>query len=62
MTDLLHQSIGRIGPCKTDALAAAEDRHGQLTKPPGSPGVLESVGIQPAGINVLCRQAGITAP
>ncbi|MGO1384054.1 MAG: hypothetical protein ACTHWA_06695 [Arachnia sp.] len=51
MTDLLHQSNERIGPRAADAVAAAEDRQGQLTKHPGS---LERLGSQLAGIAAQC--------
>ena len=54
MSDLLDQTIRLIEPANADALAAAQERQNQLTKPPGSLGVLEHLGIQLAGIAAQC--------
>lgn len=54
MTTLLDQTIHRIAPADAEALAAAEDRQGQLTKPPGSLGLLERLGTQLSGIAAQC--------
>ena len=54
MADLLNQTIQRIEGANPEALAAAEERQQQLTKPPGSLGVLERLGIQLAGIAGHC--------
>jgi nicotinate-nucleotide--dimethylbenzimidazole phosphoribosyltransferase len=43
-----------IAPLDAAALAAAEQRHDRLAKPPGSLGALERVGIQLAGIAGQC--------
>ena len=39
-----------ITPVDADAARAARERQGQLTKPPGSLGVLEDLGVQLAAI------------
>lgn len=54
MADLLNQIIQRIEGSDPEALAAAEKRQQQLTKPPGSLGVLERLGVQLAGIAAQC--------
>ena len=54
MTTLLDQTIHRIAPADAEALAAAEERQGQLTKPPGSLGLLERLGTQLSGIAAQC--------
>ena len=46
----LAQAIERIGPADADAMARAEARQQNLTKPPGSLGRLEEVSIRLAGI------------
>jgi nicotinate-nucleotide--dimethylbenzimidazole phosphoribosyltransferase len=50
----LHAALGAVGPLDAEAVAAATARQGQLTKPPGSLGRLESLGIQLAGIAGEC--------
>jgi nicotinate-nucleotide--dimethylbenzimidazole phosphoribosyltransferase len=44
------QTCGRIAPLDKTAMAAAQGRQSQLTKPPGSLGRLEALSIQLAGI------------
>lgn len=46
---LLEQTIERVGPLDTAAMAAARERHERLTKPPGSLGRLEELAIRLAG-------------
>lgn len=53
---ILHQCISTITPVSEEALAAAEERQGTLTKPPGSLGELEVVG------NTLCAIARACPP
>ncbi len=50
----LTQLIGSIAPVDAAAMAAASERQGQLTKPPGSLGRLEELSIQLAGIAGAC--------
>jgi len=50
MSELLKETIGRIGPLDETAMAAAEERQVQLTKPPKALGRLETLSIQLAGI------------
>jgi len=50
----LTQLVSAIGPLDAAAMAAARDRQGQLTKPPGSLGRLEALSIQLAGIAGCC--------
>ena len=49
-TAVLTEAIDRISPADSDAMARAEARQLNLTKPPGSLGRLEEVSIQLAGI------------
>lgn len=49
-TSLLGQTLADIQPIDTEALAAAEQRQGELTKPAGSLGHLESIGNQLSAI------------
>jgi nicotinate-nucleotide--dimethylbenzimidazole phosphoribosyltransferase len=43
-----------VRPIDKDATEAARTRHGRLTKPPGSLGQLEDLGVQLAGIAGVC--------
>lgn len=52
---LLAQTIARIGPLDSAAMAAALTRQDQLTKPQGALGRLESLAIQLAGITGQAR-------
>ena len=47
---MLKQIISKIKPLDQEAMAAAQERHNNLTKPTGSLGRLEDVSIQLAGI------------
>lgn len=51
---LLDQTLASIRPADADALAAARERQLRLTKPPGSLGRLEDVGVQLAGLAGEC--------
>jgi nicotinate-nucleotide--dimethylbenzimidazole phosphoribosyltransferase len=51
---LLRQTIAAIAPLDAAAAAAARERQGRLTKPPGSLGVLEAVSVQLAGLTGQC--------
>lgn len=51
---LLAQTLARITPLDDAAMRAAQERQGQLTKPPGSLGVLEDVSVRLAGIAGVC--------
>ncbi|HEX5614401.1 MAG TPA: nicotinate-nucleotide--dimethylbenzimidazole phosphoribosyltransferase [Acidimicrobiia bacterium] len=48
------RAAAAVAPLDTAAMRAARDRHDQLTKPAGSLGVLEALGIQLAGIAGVC--------
>lgn len=50
MTSLLNDTIAQIAPLDREAMAAAQSRQDQLTKPQGSLGRLEALSIQIAGI------------
>lgn len=50
----LHAALGRIAPLDAAAVEAATARQGELTKPPGSLGRLEAIGIRLAGIAGAC--------
>ncbi|MDO5676952.1 MAG: nicotinate-nucleotide--dimethylbenzimidazole phosphoribosyltransferase [Propionibacteriaceae bacterium] len=51
---LLNDTLQAIQPVSAEALAAAEERQNQLTKPPGSLGHLETVGNRLAAIAGVC--------
>lgn len=51
----LQATIAAIGPPDATAMAAARERQGQLTKPPGSLGRLEELVVQLAGITGTAR-------
>jgi nicotinate-nucleotide--dimethylbenzimidazole phosphoribosyltransferase len=51
---LLDEVIAAIRPLDSDAVSAARQRQSQLTKPPGSLGVLEDVSVQLAGLAGVC--------
>lgn len=53
-TSVLADTLAAISPADAEARAAAEERQGQLTKPPGSLGLLEVLGNQLAGIAGCC--------
>ncbi len=48
--NLLRETAGRIGRLSEEAMRQAEERQARLTKPPGSLGMLEWLGIRVAGI------------
>jgi nicotinate-nucleotide--dimethylbenzimidazole phosphoribosyltransferase len=50
----LSATIAAIAPLDATAVAAARERQGRLTKPPGSLGVLEDVSVQLAGLAGQC--------
>jgi nicotinate-nucleotide--dimethylbenzimidazole phosphoribosyltransferase len=52
--DVLDETLVAIAPLDADAVAAAVERQGRLTKPPGALGVLEDVSIQLAGLAGEC--------
>ena len=54
VTSVLDETIAAIAPLDPQAVAAARDRQGRLTKPPGSLGVLEDVSVQLAGLSGEC--------
>ena len=56
---LLGRTISSITPTDSKALAAAEDRQCQLTKPPGSLGLLEVIGCQ---LSAICGQVPPPVP
>lgn len=51
---LLSETVAAIEPPSAQAVADAEGRHRQLTKPPGALGALESLGNRLAGIYAQC--------
>ncbi|GAB2862237.1 nicotinate-nucleotide--dimethylbenzimidazole phosphoribosyltransferase [Nocardioides pacificus] len=51
---LISQSIARIKPPYASAIAQAQERQAQLTKPAGALGVLEDVSVKLAGISRCC--------
>ncbi len=51
---LLDEVVAAIRPPDGDAVAAARQRQAQMTKPPGSLGVLEDVSVQLAGLAGAC--------
>jgi nicotinate-nucleotide--dimethylbenzimidazole phosphoribosyltransferase len=51
---LLDRTLAVITPGDPEAYAAAEDRQGRLTKPPGSLGLLEQVSIRLAALSGQC--------
>jgi nicotinate-nucleotide--dimethylbenzimidazole phosphoribosyltransferase len=50
----LTETLAAIRPLDAAAVAAARERQGRLTKPPGSLGVLEDVSVQLAGLGGEC--------
>jgi nicotinate-nucleotide--dimethylbenzimidazole phosphoribosyltransferase len=53
---LLAETVAAIRPLDAAAMAAAHERHATLTKPPGSLGALEDLGVRLAGL------AGVNPP
>lgn len=51
---LLEETAAAIEPASHDALAAAQERHGQLTKPPGALGRLEDLGSRLCAMYAEC--------
>jgi nicotinate-nucleotide--dimethylbenzimidazole phosphoribosyltransferase len=51
---VLDKTIAAIQPLDRKAQAAAGQRQARLTKPPGSLGVLEDLGVQLAGLGGIC--------
>jgi nicotinate-nucleotide--dimethylbenzimidazole phosphoribosyltransferase len=54
VSSLLDSTVAAIAPLDAAAVAAARERQGRLTKPPGSLGVLEDVSVQLAGLAGEC--------
>src|SRR5207249_6112570 len=52
--DRLAETLAAIGPLDAAAVAAARERQGRLTKPPGSLGLLEALSVQLAGLSGRC--------
>src|SRR5262249_9525208 len=51
---LLDEVTAAVRPLDADAVAAAQQRQSQLTKPAGSLGVLEDVSVQLSGLAGVC--------
>lgn len=62
VTDVLAQTIAAIQPLDAEAIADAEARQAQLTKPAGALGVLEDVSIRLAGIQRQCPPVAPSRP
>ncbi|WP_307816571.1 nicotinate-nucleotide--dimethylbenzimidazole phosphoribosyltransferase [Nocardioides limicola] len=60
--ELIHATIAAIRPLDGPAMEQASQRQAQLTKPPGSLGVLEQVAIDLAGITGTCPPAAPQRP
>ena len=58
----LAELLAAVRPLDTQAMAAAEQRQGQLTKPPGALGVLEPVSVRLAGVQGFCPPRPLTSP
>ncbi|GAA1769067.1 nicotinate-nucleotide--dimethylbenzimidazole phosphoribosyltransferase [Luedemannella helvata] len=58
----LSSTIAGIGPLDADAMAAARARQANLTKPPGSLGELEELGVRLAGLAGRCPPPVPTRP
>jgi len=54
----LDTALTSISPLDGEAMRAADERQGRLTKPPGSMGRLEELGTQLAGIYGVCPPPG----
>lgn len=54
--------LDAVRPLDARAMADAEQRQGQLTKPPGALGVLEPVSVRLAGIQGCCPPRELSAP
>lgn len=52
--DLVAEVAGAVRPLDENAMAAARDRQGRLTKPPGSLGSLEELSVRLAGLAGEC--------
>ena len=59
---LLWETVAAITPLDPAAMRDARDRQTQLTKPPGSLGVLEDASIKLAGIHAACPPRPIVLP
>lgn len=62
VTDVLARALARIQPLDAEAIADAEARQAQLTKPAGALGVLEDVSIRLAGIQRTCPPTAPAQP
>ncbi|MGZ4472569.1 MAG: nicotinate-nucleotide--dimethylbenzimidazole phosphoribosyltransferase [Nocardioidaceae bacterium] len=65
MTDAeerLRDALAAIAPLDRAAMAEAEGRQAQLTKPAGALGVLEPTSVRLTGIQRLCPPAALTRP
>ena len=63
MTDpRLHDLLSEIRPLDADAVSAATERQGQLTKPAGALGVLEPASVRLCGIQGVCPPRRLERP
>jgi nicotinate-nucleotide--dimethylbenzimidazole phosphoribosyltransferase len=54
VSGLLERTLAEIAPADPASLAAARERQGRLTKPPGALGALEDVSIRLSGLAAQC--------
>lgn len=59
---LLAELLDAVGPLDARAMADAEQRQGQLTKPAGALGVLEPVSVRLAGVQGACPPLPLSSP
>src|SRR5680860_1138805 len=59
---LLRETVAAITPLDPTAMRDARERQAQLTKPPGSLGVLEDASVRLAGIHAACPPRSIVRP